>query len=144
MSNRIEDLEPETRAMCNRFLVATAAQGIALRVTHTLRTDDEQNKLYAEGRTMPGNKVTNAKAGESPHNSIVGGLSCAFDFCFNGKTMAECYPKTTDPVWERVGQIGESLGLSWGGRWKGSLVDRDHFERPGWKGLRSPAGKGEG
>ena len=139
MSARIEDLEPETEKLCLAFLAAAKAAGLDVRITHTLRTMDEQNKLYAQGRTMPGFKVTNAKAGESPHNWGMG-----FDFCFNGKTLAECYPKTTDPVWEKVGALGESVGLAWGGRWKGSLVDRDHFERPGWKGLRSPAGKGDG
>lgn len=29
-------------------------------------------------------------------------------------------------VWERMGEIGESVGLSWGGRWK--TADCPHFE----------------
>lgn len=31
-----------------------------------------------------------------------------------------------DPIWQRIGQIGESLGLVWGGRWK--QKDMGHFE----------------
>lgn len=31
-----------------------------------------------------------------------------------------------EEVWERMGQIGESVGLSWGGRWE--TKDRPHFE----------------
>lgn len=31
-----------------------------------------------------------------------------------------------DPVWQRMGQIGESLGLRWGGRWV--VPDLGHFE----------------
>lgn len=30
------------------------------------------------------------------------------------------------PVWERMGLIGESFGLAWGGRWK--TKDSPHFE----------------
>lgn len=39
-----------------------------VRITSTLRTWEEQEELYAQGRTKPGPKVTNAKAGDSVHN----------------------------------------------------------------------------
>jgi peptidoglycan L-alanyl-D-glutamate endopeptidase CwlK len=101
----------------------------AVRITHTLRTLDEQAHLYMQGRTMPGRIVTYAKPGSSAHN-----YGMAFDFCFAGKTLEECYPK--DPArWDRVGLVGESVGLAWGGRWK-KLKDRPHFERPEWKAAR--------
>ena len=32
----------------------------------------------------------------------------------------------TDPVWQKLGAIGEALGLRWGGRWK--QADMGHFE----------------
>ena len=32
-----------------------------------------------------------------------------------------------DEVWETMGEIGESCGLKWGGRWK-ELKDSPHFE----------------
>lgn len=126
MSARIEDLEPKTQALCRQFLTATLAAGYPLRVTHTLRTMDEQAKLYAQGRTMPGPIVTNAKPGQSPHNFGMG-----FDFCFEGPTP---YPDWRSPLWAQVGAIGTKLGLSWGGNWT-KLKDRDHFELPGWKDL---------
>jgi hypothetical protein len=31
-----------------------------------------------------------------------------------------------DPVWQRLGAIGEAIGLRWGGRWK--QQDWGHFE----------------
>jgi hypothetical protein len=34
---------------------------------------------------------------------------------------------TNDAVWQKVGKIGENLGLTWGGRWK--VKDMGHFER---------------
>lgn len=30
-------------------------------------------------------------------------------------------------LWERMGRLGESLGLTWGGRWRG-FVDKAHFQ----------------
>jgi peptidoglycan L-alanyl-D-glutamate endopeptidase CwlK len=128
VSARIEDLEPVTRAMCEKFLAAAAAAGHNIRVTHTLRTMDEQAKLYAQGRTLPGPEVTKAKPGQSPHN-----FGMAFDICFAGKVP---YPPETDPRWLALGQLGESLGLSWGGpNGKGDkfTFDRPHFERDGWR-----------
>lgn len=131
MSARIEDLEPVTRAMCDEFMAAVAEKGIALRVTHTLRTLDEQAKLYAQGRTLPGPIVTKARPGQSPHN-----YGMAFDVCFAGKVP---YPPEDDPRWLQIGQLGESLGLSWGGpNGKGDrfTFDRPHFERPDWRQAR--------
>ena len=34
----------------------------------------------------------------------------------------------------QLGEIGESLGLSWGGRWH-SIKDYPHFELPEWRSL---------
>ena len=79
MSSRIEDLEPQTQALCLAFLQDCEEAGISLRVTHTMRTMDEQAKLYAQGRTLPGAVVTRARPGQSPHN-----YGMAFDVCFAG------------------------------------------------------------
>jgi peptidoglycan LD-endopeptidase CwlK len=40
-----------------------------------LRTWDQQDELYAQGRTSPGNIVTNARGGDSWHNY---GLACDY------------------------------------------------------------------
>ncbi len=48
-------------------------------ITCTYRSNEEQDKLYAQGRTSPGKIVTNAKAGQSKHNS---NPSKAFDIAF--------------------------------------------------------------
>lgn len=47
---------------------AGLSQGLTARIISGTRTFDEQNKLYAQGRTSPGNVVTNARAGYSNHN----------------------------------------------------------------------------
>ncbi len=48
-------------------------------ITCTHRSNDEQNALYAQGRTASGKVVTNAQAGQSPHNYKP---SAAFDIGF--------------------------------------------------------------
>lgn len=48
-------------------------------ITCTHRNNDEQNELFYIGRTKPGKKITNARAGESPHNYKP---SAAFDIAF--------------------------------------------------------------
>ena len=52
-----------------RALVKKAAQhGITINVIGGLRTYEEQNELFAQGRTKPGRIVTNARGGFSNHN----------------------------------------------------------------------------
>lgn len=48
-------------------------------ITCTYRSNDEQNALYAIGRTKKGKKITNAQATQSPHNYTP---SAAFDIAF--------------------------------------------------------------
>lgn len=137
MSSRIEDLEPVTRGLCERFLADAASQGINLRVTHTLRTMDEQLHLYAKGRELRDGVwkivdihqiVTKARPGQSPHN-----YGLAFDICFAG---ADPYPHEDDPRWTVLGKLGESLGLDWGGPLGAGdkfTFDRPHFQRANWR-----------
>lgn len=155
MSNRIEDLEPQTQAMCLAFLQDCEAAGVQPmpRITHTRRTMDEQLHLWAQGRRMENGKwivvaksktVTNAPPGFSAHN-----YGAAFDVCFSGPDpYLDQYGKThkdekghplPDPRWLQIGKIGEALGLNWGGpNGKGDrfTFDRPHFERKDWRTLR--------
>jgi peptidoglycan L-alanyl-D-glutamate endopeptidase CwlK len=108
-SRKLEDLNPIVQDKCHQFITACEKQGIDIIITSTYRDDEAQNALYAQGRTTPGKKVTNAKAGESFHNYKI-----AFDFCpiKNGKPQWD----DTD-TFEHCGLIAESLGLEWAGRW---------------------------
>ncbi|WP_318566507.1 M15 family metallopeptidase [Peribacillus simplex] len=47
-----------------------------MKITHGFRLFAEQNALLAQGRTKPGNKVTNARGGQSMHN-----YGLAIDIC---------------------------------------------------------------
>ncbi len=62
--------------MCKAFIEECDKKGVDVIITSTYRDADSQTALYNQGRTTPGNIVTNAKAGQSFHNWKV-----AFDFC---------------------------------------------------------------
>ena len=109
-SRSLSDLNPKVAAMCSEFINRCKAQHIDILITSTYRDAESQNALYAQGRTAPGKKVTNAKGGQSYHNWKV-----AFDFCplVNGK------PNWNDvALYTKCGEIAESVGLEWAGRWK--------------------------
>jgi peptidoglycan L-alanyl-D-glutamate endopeptidase CwlK len=100
--------------------------GKVVRVTHGLRTWEEQEALFAQGRTKPGRIVTNAKAGESLHN-----FGLAIDICFRGtdpylEKLRREDPKRAQAVWGDYGKIAEGHGLKWGGDFK--IVDLPHVE----------------
>ena len=67
--DRITKLHPKAREIFINFITECEnTLNITLRITMGYRTIKEQNDLYAQGRTKPGNKVTNAKGGQSFHN----------------------------------------------------------------------------
>jgi peptidoglycan L-alanyl-D-glutamate endopeptidase CwlK len=108
-SRDINDLKPEVAALCRQFIALCAKNGIDVIITSTYRDYASQDALYAQGRSKPGNIVTNAKAGYSFHN-----FRCAFDFCpiVNGKAQ------WNDIItFKRCGELGKSLGLEWAGDW---------------------------
>lgn len=109
-SRSLSDLHPKVAAMCSEFINRCKAENIDVIITSTYRDAASQNELYAQGRTKPGRKVTNAKAGQSFHN-----WRCAFDFCpiVNGKCQWN-----DAALFIRCGEIAESVGLEWAGRWK--------------------------
>ncbi len=116
----INTLYNSTIRSAARSVVAKALeQGIDILITCGFRSNEEQTRLYNQGRTTPGNIVTYAKAGESYHN-----YGLAIDFVpvdENGNTLWS--PLST---FTTVGEIGERCGFEWGGRWK--RKDRPHIE----------------
>ncbi len=119
-SRDLNDLLPPVRQRVEKMIADCKAAGIDLLVTSTYRDNASQDALYAQGRTAPGKKVTNAKAGQSFHN-----YRCAVDVVpvNNGKAIWN----SADPVWQRVGAIGKAAGLEWAGDWK-RFKEYPHFQ----------------
>lgn len=118
----IATLHPVAQKKAREFMQAAVPimkqRGVDIRIISGTRTYAEQDALYAKGRTAPGPKVTNARAGFSNHN-----FGCAWDVgLFSGKKYLE-----DSPLYIECGKIGESLGLDWGGSWQ-SMKDYPHFE----------------
>lgn len=121
-SRKIEDLRPAVAAKCSAFVKACEAAGIDVIITSTYRDCQSQNALYAQGRTQPGQRVTNVAGGDSFHNWRV-----AFDFVpiVAGKAIWG-----DDRLWSRCGAIAQSVGLEWGGSWT-RFVDKPHCQDTG-------------
>ena len=122
---RLALLHPVLAEKGRQLLAQCAAEGLVLLVTQTLRTYEEQEALYAKGRTKKpigqAHVVTNARGGFSWHN-----FGLAFDVAVldsSGKMNWDYQ----HPGWARTGVIGKSLGLDWGGDWT-RLKDYPHFE----------------
>lgn len=124
-SRSLDDLAAPVKWAALAFLSAANADGLEVLIYCTLRSSVEQAKLYAIGRYAPGVIVTNARPGESLHNPDITGKSWAFDAVplLYGKAMFH-----DDDLIDRMGLIGESVGLEWAGRWRGRLLERVHFQ----------------
>lgn len=121
----INKCHPRLIELSKKLVSACRGQGLIIGIGESFRTKEEQDALYAKGRTAPGNIVTNAKGSSySSHHQ----WGTAFDIYRNdGKGVyTDC-----DGFFEKVGKIGKSIGLEWGGDWK-SPVDKPHFQLPDW------------
>ena len=125
-SRDIKDLHPKVQVLANKFIDACDKAGIDILITSTYRDFESQNALYAQGRTKPGNKVTNARGGESWHN-----YKLAFDVVplRGGKPVWNTSGADLS-LWQQVGSIGESVGLEWAGRWV-KFKEFAHFQYTG-------------
>jgi peptidoglycan L-alanyl-D-glutamate endopeptidase CwlK len=121
-SRNLHDLHPFVRLKAEKFIEECRNQGITALITSTYRDNESQNALYAQGRTTQGKIVTNAKAGQSWHNWRV-----AFDFVpiVNGKAQWN-----DTALFTKCGEIAESCGLEWAGRWK-SFKELAHCQYTG-------------
>ena len=111
-------LEPNFRKKVKKLLTKAKKEGMELRVISAYRDCESQNRLYAKGRTMSGKIVTHARCGQSSHN---------YKRAVDVVEFKDGIPLWSNPNWNRIGEIGESVGLNWGGRWK-TIVDKPHFQ----------------
>ena len=121
-SRDLKELIPQAKSRAESFVRECKKQGIDVLITSTYRDFESQNALYAQGRTKAGKRVTNAKGGQSWHN-----FRCAFDFVpmVNGKAQWN-----DARTFKRCGEIAESVGLEWAGRWK-SFPEMAHCQYTG-------------
>lgn len=114
----LKTLLPEAELHARRFLQAVLDAGYDVKVLDGTRTFAEQDELFAQGRTKPGKKVTNARGGQSNHNY---GIAWDIGLFKDGDYLED------SPLYRKVGKIGRELGLEWGGDWK-SITDEPHYQ----------------
>lgn len=153
--SRVALLHPSIRSEVKR-LIEMVETGfpprIAIRIVQGLRTIQEQNDLYAKGRTKPGAIVTNARGGSSYHN-----YGLAIDFCLlydkdgNGSWETVSWDQVKDfdgdktPDWKEVVKVFTDAGYEWGGAWS-TIKDAPHLQKTfgfSWKELLAKHNKGE-
>ena len=102
------------------------------------RTGDMQYMLAELGLSIDSTANSNAKYPQSQHC-----WGTAFDFCRNVKGREF---DDSDGFFGKVGKVGKSLGLEWGGDWK-KPVDKPHFQLKGteynWRNLQAKHGTPE-
>jgi len=135
--DRIQDIHPKLREELSKIYdeICVALGGtLGCRFVQVFRSFEEQDALYAQGRTKPGPKVTEAPGGKSYHN-----YGLAIDFCLindkngDGNISADeiIWNRTTDidkdnlNDWMEVVKIFLKYGWTWGASWK----DYPHFEK---------------
>lgn len=122
----IQDLCPKLLIIYREWLMQCHETGLAVKAIVTWRSGVDQNMAKAKG-------LSNASSGESPHNCCnADGLpaSKAFDFAVFDED-ANYVTDGTDKRYREAGEIGEKLGLVWGGRWP--KPDWDHLQLANWK-----------
>ena len=121
----ISALHPELRRKALEMVRLCDRKGMKIGIGECLRTVAEQDALYAQGRTKPGLRVTNAR-GSSYSSQHQWGI--AFDFYRNDGTGAY---NNAGNFFEKAGAVAKSLGLGWGGDWQ-DPVDPPHVYLPQW------------
>lgn len=101
--------------------------GFEVRIISAYRSYEEQNALFAQGRTKPGPRVTNARGGQSNHNF---GVAWDIGIFADGKYLPN------SPLYKSIAPIGKKLGLEWGGDWT-SFPDLPHYQVPTGLGVHA-------
>lgn len=112
-------LKPKVRKLIGELVEECKKERFQIVVSRGFRTFEEQDALYAKGRSEAGNIVTNAKGGRSYHN---------FGVAFDVRPVAE-KEEDREALYKKAGAVGKRLGLEWGGDWK-EFVDLPHFQLP--------------
>lgn len=112
----LDGLRADVREAALRLVQEARAAGVPVVVASTTRTPAEQDRLCRTGYSR--------LCGDTSAHT----MGLAFDVALLDSGGRPAWP--TDDAglarWERVGALGEALGLVWGGRWRSP--DWPHFQ----------------
>jgi len=138
----LSNLNYQFREYVERFITECSKEGINVWIYDTLRPKDVQKALYSQEREPlelvnrlreraglkpideKGNKYKVTRLQVSAHN-----YGLATDFVLVAEGKPQWYGAE---LWLRCGCIGLSVGMEWGGLWRG-LVDKPHIQMKDWR-----------
>lgn len=129
----VKALHPDLQKKIGELQELCKNNGITIGIGECVRTVSEQDALYAQGRTKPGIVVTKCqgKTYSSMHQwGIAADFYLNMDVDGDGDKKDDAFNNATK-LFNRVGKLGQSIGMEWGGSWKGP-VDMPHFQLPDW------------
>ena len=118
---QIRTLNLKAQETARLFLSAFAnVTEYAVKIISGTRTYAQQNLIYAQGRTRPGPKVTNARGGASNHNF---GIAWDIGIFVKGKYLddGKQYKQAAAVA------LAVTTGLEWGGNWT-TIIDKPHYQ----------------
>ncbi len=110
INSKLDSLDAAVKPKFEQFINALQDNGLKVDVRETLRSQDRQDKLYAQGRTAPGPIVTWTKSSNHTKGK-------AIDLTINGDQSG------SDPGYQKAWQIAQKFGINFLG-----AKDPGHFE----------------
>lgn len=104
---RLAEVHPKLAALVRQLAIQLAVEEIEVRVTAGMRSWDEQQKLYDQGRKTAGRIVTKCPPGWSWHQYALAVDVAPF---IDGQPEWD----ETHPAWKRIHEVARSLGLTLG------------------------------
>ena len=146
---KIRQLLIDTYTKANNVL----GKGCRLRLSYVYRSPEEQEALYAQGRTKKGAKVTNSKAWQSTHQfAFAFDIVLMYDKDGDGKfeevswDMKRDQDKDGIADWLEVTKVFTEAGFTNGFISKGKKWDFPHFQMDfglNWRQMKAKIDAGE-
>lgn len=126
-SRNLADLHYLLRPLAEEFLDRCHRLGLDILITCTYRSPQEQDRLYALGRTVKshvgpwddkhplGHVVTRAKGGESEHNYMMADTPAALAFDIVPLLAGKPVWNEDSLLWQQAGNVAIAVGLNWYG-----------------------------
>lgn len=125
---RLELINPVLAYNLGKLDTVLQAHGIYIEIVQGLRSWQQQQDLYNQGRTKPGSVVTNCKPGYSWHN-----FGMAVDVCPDKYLdVAGFQPNWVDshPDWQMIHKCALDLGFVCGADFR-TFPDKPHLQMTG-------------
>lgn len=118
MSRALDDLSPRMLPIAMQLLARCVEAGIMVMIVTTKRSQAEQADAVARGVswTMNSRHLTGDAIDVAPYET----------YALHGADKIKW--DDSDPAWDRIGAIGQKLGLKWGVVKNGMRIDKGHFE----------------